>query len=234
MKTLGVIGGLGPMATVYFLELITKFEEVDSDQQHMNIVMESIPNTPDRTAYILDQNKANPLPFLIASGNRLKKIGAEYLAIPCVTAHYFHEQLCRAIGLPIISIPEELGREFCAQGVSKVGLLATSGTVYTNFLQKELEKNNIDVIIPDDIDQNTIMSIIYDEIKAGKNPSIEKFIDVGDHLKHRGAEKLILGCTELSLIKKDYPEVLSEDYVDTLEVLAKATIRFNYLKIKEN
>ena len=234
MKTLGVIGGLGPMATVYFLELITKLEEVDSDQQHMRIIMESIPDTPDRTAYILDHNNANPLPLLIESGNRLKKIGAEYFAIPCVTAHYFYDLLCKEIGLPIVSIPEELGREFCEQGITKVGLLATSGTIYTNFLQKELGKNNIDVIIPDDIEQNTIMSIIYDEIKAGKSPSIEKFLDVGNHLKHRGAEKLILGCTELSLIKKDYSEVLSEDYVDSLEVLAKAAIRFNHLKIKEN
>ena len=99
MKTLGVIGGLGPMATVYFLELLTKMEQAESDQNHFPIVMESIPETLDRTAYILNQRNPNPLPFLIEAGKHLKEIEAEYLAIPCVTAHYFHEQ-CDAFIVP--------------------------------------------------------------------------------------------------------------------------------------
>lgn len=230
MKTLGVIGGLGPMATVYFLELVTKLEHAQSDQEHIPIVMESIPRTPDRTAYILNPNNPNPLPFFISAGKHLKEIGAEYVAIPCVTAHFFHDQLSDEIGLPVISIPVELGRRFHSEGVSKVGILATSGTIYSNFLQNELHSQKIEVITPNDNNQKIIMSIIYDEIKAGKEPNVELFLGVGEQLQKEGAQKLVLGCTELSLIQKDYPQQLSNDYVDVLEVLAEAAIRYS----KEN
>lgn len=227
MKTLGIIGGLGPMATVYFLELITKLEHVRTDQNHMPIVMESIPYTPDRTAYIIDQSNPNPLPFLISAGRHLKQIGADYLAIPCVTAHYFYDQLCEQIGIPVISIPKELARRFHSEGISKVGLLATSGTVYSNFLQDELGRQQIGVVTPDEKSQQVIMSIIYDEIKAGKQPDIRKFLEIGDKLQQQGAQKLILGCTELSLIKRVYQEQLSDAYVDVLEILAEASIQYN-------
>ena len=90
MKTLGIIGGLGPMATAYFMELVTGMTDVDCDQKHIPIVLQSIPQTPDRTSYILDHIQKNPLPQMVEAGKRLKEAGAAYLAIPCVTAHYFY------------------------------------------------------------------------------------------------------------------------------------------------
>lgn len=107
MKTLGIIGGLGPMATAYFMELVTGMTDVDCDQKHIPIVLQSIPQTPDRTSYILDHIQKNPLPQMVEAGKRLKEAGAAYLAIPCVTAHYFYRELCRQIDLPIISLLEK-------------------------------------------------------------------------------------------------------------------------------
>lgn len=227
MKTFGVIGGLGPMSTVYFLELVTKLTPAGTDQEHMPMVVMSIPDTPDRTAYILDHKKANPLPKLVAAGRALKDIGVEYLAIPCVTAHFFHEALCVEIGLPIISLPIELALMFRRQGIECVGILATDGTVQSAFLQKEFQKYGIDTVIPEEPDQNTVMDVIFHQVKAGREIKHMPFIEVGERLKQQGAQKLLLGCTELSLLKKDQPSFYEDDYTDALEVLAGAAIKYN-------
>lgn len=232
MKTLGVIGGMGPMATVYFLQLIIAMTDVDKDQKHIPICMHSIPDTPDRTAYILDNKMENPLPALIVAGRSLKEQGADYIAIPCVTAHYFHETLENEIGLPVIGLPRETAKEFQRQHIKRVGVLATSGTVKSRLIQDELKEYDIESVLPDEPGQQQLMSIIYDQIKAGRSVAIEQFLKLGEQLKAKGAERILLGCTELSLIKRDFGTKLSSDYVDVLEVLAKACIRYNDLPLR--
>lgn len=234
MKILGVIGGLGPMATAYFLQLVTQMTAVDSDQDHIIIYMQSIPNTPDRTTYILNDKSENPLPFLVKAGRALKKQGADLLAIPCVTAHYFQKKMCQEIGIPVIDLPTELAIELQRMNVKKVGILATSGTIESGFLQQILEKHGIEVCVPEKNAQEKIMEIIYQQIKAGKEADVETFVRIGRLLKEQGAEKLILGCTELSLLKRDYQDNIAEDYIDVLEVLAKIAIQGVGASLKEN
>lgn len=233
MEILGVIGGLGPMATVYFLELVTGMTDVAFDQQHIPMIVKSIPDTPDRTAYILDHTKENPFPKLIEAGKQLKSQGAGYIAIPCITAHYFHSELERAIQLPILSLPDELGGFLRKQNVKKVGILATSGTVDSLFLQNCLERYGISVVLPSQPMQDCLMEIIYDQIKAGKRPQIGEFLKIGNVLKKAGAQRLILGCTELSLLKRDFSDMVTNEYVDALELLAEAAIRYNALPVKK-
>lgn len=225
MKTLGVIGGLGPMAMVYFLQLVTEYTNVKRDQEHIPIVLMSIPDTPDRTEYILKKSEENPLPRLVDAGLKLKEMGAQYIAIPCVTAHYFYKELKEQIGIPVVSLPCELSAEFKVNGVERVGILATSGTVQSGFVQDKLNSNGIQTILPTESEQEIIMKVIYEQIKAGIEPDLEAFTFVGENLKKRGAQKLLLGCTELSLIKRDFRDRLGDDYVDVLEVLATAAVR---------
>lgn len=107
MKTLGIIGGLGPMATAYFMELVTGMTDVDCDQKtYSNSVTEYSADTRSYFVHIGHIQK-NPLPQMVEAGKRLKEAGAAYLAIPCVTAHYFYRELCRQIDLPIISLLEK-------------------------------------------------------------------------------------------------------------------------------
>lgn len=219
-----MIGGLGPMATVYFLQLVTAMEKVSSDQEHMPIYMQSIPGTPDRTAYILDHTKENPLPALIRAGRSLREQGADFLAIPCITAHYFHSELSRHIGLPIVYLPGRTADELAEAGVSCVGVLATSGTLESGIFVEPFDRRGIRMCVPDARDQAAVMEIIYGQIKAGEPVDVDLFLEVGERLKEKGARKLILGCTELSLLKRDFPDRLGEDYVDVLEVLARAAI----------
>jgi aspartate racemase len=219
------------MATVYFLELITGMSDVAKDQEHIPMAIWSIPDTPDRTSYILNQTQESPLPNLIQAGCKLKEQGAQYLAIPCVTAHYFYDELCAQIGLPILSLPRELGETFAGERVTKVGILATSGTVESAFLQDALAEYGISCVTPDKAAQEVVMTVIYEQIKAGRRADVDAFLDVGQQLRDAGAQRLLLGCTELSLLKRDFQ--IPPDYVDALEVLAKAAIQYNGIAVKE-
>ena len=102
MKALGVIGGLGPLATAYFYELVTNMTDVTCDQDHIEILIHSRPQIPDRTGYIIGKSDKSPLPQMIEVGHSLEREGAQILAIPCITAHYFHEELTKNINVPII------------------------------------------------------------------------------------------------------------------------------------
>ena len=107
MSVLGIIGGLGPMATAYFLQLITEMTDASCDQEHIEILVHSKPQIPDRTSYILGKNEENPVTEMIRIGKKLSKQGAEVLAIPCITAHFFQREMEDALGVPIINAIEE-------------------------------------------------------------------------------------------------------------------------------
>lgn len=222
MKVLGVIGGLGPMATVYFLQLLTQMSDAQSDQEHMEILIHSKPQIPDRTRYILGQSEESPLPGMIQVGKQLTEQGAEILAIPCITAHYFHKQLEEGIGIPVINAIEETADYLKQQGITKAGIMATNGTIESGLFQQIFEENEIDAFIPSKVAQDKVMSLIYDNVKAGKAIDMDSFYRVSEELLDRGAQVILLACTELSLIKRDFP--LSDGYLDVMEVLARKAV----------
>lgn len=222
MKKLGVIGGLGPMATVYFLQLITQMSDAASDQEHMEILVHSNPRIPDRTSYILGKSSENPLPLMLQAGKGLSAQGAELVGIPCVTAHYFHQELESAIGVPILNAPAETALCLKEAGVSKAGILATDGTVQCGLIQNALAAQGINSVLPDQEGQAAVMSLIYEDIKAGKLESPVKLETEAERLFARGAQVVLLGCTELSLVKRDFS--LGPGYLDVLEVLARKAV----------
>jgi len=223
MKILGIIGGLGPMASAYFLRLITQMSDADTDQQHMEIVMISKPDIPDRTKYILGEERNSPLPELINVGKKLQYLGADVIAIPCITAHYFHDELERGIGLPVIHAIRETAECLSGRNISKVGIMATDGTLKSALFQSVLEAYNIDYVLPGHAAQQEIMKMIYQCIKAGKPIDMECFKRISDDMFQQGAERILLGCTELSLLKRDY--ILHTRYLDVMEVLAASAVR---------
>ena len=148
MKQLGVIGGLGPLATAYFYELVIKMTDAASDQEHIGVLIYSKPSIPDRTAYILGDSRNNPLYPLIEAGQRLAGMGADYIAIPCITAHYFYQPLSENISIPIIHAIRETARFLKNAGVVCTGIMATEGTIRCGLLQKELKEYGIYSVIP--------------------------------------------------------------------------------------
>lgn len=219
---LGILGGLGPMATVYFYEMITAHTKASCDQDHIDIVINSRATTPDRTSYIMGKSSDNPLRIMIDDSKRLKEYGVTLLAIPCNTAHYFYDMLTDAIDIPYLNIMDETAAYLAEKGVKSAGVMATEGTVSSKTYHRYLEQHGIKCIIPDAEHQALITSNIYDDIKMGKRVCMDKFTSAAEHLFSQGAERIILGCTELSLIKKN--EGLDSRFVDSLEVLAKRAI----------
>ncbi|MPW26759.1 amino acid racemase [Alkalibaculum sp. M08DMB] len=219
---LGVIGGLGPMATAYFLELIIKMTDANCDSEHLEMIIHNCPSIPDRTNFILEKSKENPITPMIRIGNQLEKQGVSAIAIPCITAHCFHKELANFINVPIIHIVKETASLLKENGVKIVGIAATDGAIATKLFQNELASVGIDTIIPKKKTQGYVTDLIYGNVKAGKPVDMNKFSVVSKELRQNGSEVIVLGCTELSLIKRDY--TIGSGYVDAMEVLAKASI----------
>lgn len=230
MKSLGIIGGLGPMATAYLLQLIIEMTDAKVDQQHLDVAVLNRPDVPDRTAYILDHSKPSPLPILLKSLRDLEALGAEYICTPCVTAHFFYEELRKNSSVPIINMVAETGAELIAEGKKRIGIMATTGTVSTGLFQAELSKLGLETVLPSKKSQRLVMELIYDDIKAGRPADMEKLKFVSDELFSENCDCLILGCTELSLIKK--AETLGHGYLDALEVLAKRCVELCGAQLK--
>lgn len=218
MKKLGVIGGLGPLASAYFLELITRMCDAENDQEHIETIVYSKPSTPDRTAYILDNTKQSPVPSMVQSGAVLKAMGVDVLAIPCITAHYFHHELEQLVGMRIINAVTETAIYLKARNIDCVGIMATDGTIISGLFQKELESYGISCVIPSPESQKRVMNLIYEDVKAGKNADMVSFRLVETELKAKGAQVVLLGCTEISVIKNNNP--LGTGFLDVMEVLA--------------
>lgn len=221
-QTLGILGGLGPMATVYFYDMLVRHTKATCDQDHLDVIISSRASTPDRTSYILGQSTENPFDIMARDAQRLVTFGADVLAIPCNTAHYFYDRLNETISVPILNMVEETVLEAKARGCCRVGILATSGTVQTGTYSRMCERHGLEFVCPDESHQQDLMNVIYGDIKQGKRPDMARFFAVADSLKRQGCTRMILGCTELSIIKKD--EQLDAFYIDSMSVLAKNAI----------
>lgn len=231
MKSLGVIGGLGPMASAYFLELLIRMTDAKTDQDHLDVILFDRPAVPDRTAYILGQSRESPLPPMMETARILEKLGVANIAVTCITSHHFFRELAAAVGIPLLNIVRETAAYLCGQGIRKAGILATSGTVTTRLFQDALEEAGLSWETPSPQGQAQVMDLIYNQVKAGKPADLEEFGAVSRELRDKGCESLILGCTELSLIKRDHR--IGPGYLDALEVLALACLRESEAPVKK-
>ncbi|MBR6808371.1 MAG: amino acid racemase [Clostridia bacterium] len=222
-KILGVLGGLGPLSSAYFYELVTGHTKAVKDQDHIDIILSSRATTPDRTAFILGKSDEDPVPFMVEDARLLEQYGADAIVIPCNTAHYFIDEVRRSVSVPVPSIITETVSHIARNGHKKVAILATEGTVFSGSYQAELERFGLEWAVPDESGQKIITDIIYGDVKSGVIPPPEKLFSVADVLFDDGCTCAILGCTELSLLKRRFPE--DTRFVDSLEVLASCAIK---------
>ncbi|MBQ6018620.1 MAG: aspartate/glutamate racemase family protein [Clostridia bacterium] len=233
-KILGVLGGVGPLATVYFMDMLVKMTAAETDQEHIPVLCFNHATIPDRTAYILDNSRENPLPVMERDAQMLEKAGASYIVIPCNTAHYFYDQLQEKVRIPIINIINETV-EYIRQkdpSVKKIGILATEGTIAARAYQNSCERSGVDYDTPNEFDQKSLMNIIYNQVKAGKPADFEEFMRIIGVMKHDGCDAVILGCTELSIIHRDF-KMNRPDVVDSLQVLAKRSIEMCGRRVRD-
>ena len=230
-KILGVIGGLGPIATAHFMELCINMTDAEYDQQHLPMIVYNMPGIADRTAYILDNTKENPLPKMLEIGKALAQQGAACVAIPCMTAHYFFPELESEIPAPVLNGVRETVAHLKENGITKVGIMATDGTIRAGIFHRELARQGLQSIVPEENAQADVMHLIFNNVKAGKSAEMERFYAAAEDLRRQGAEAIILGCTELSLIKRD--REIGPGFVDAMEVLAREALRACGRPVKE-
>ena len=219
---LGILGGLGPMSTVYFCELLNLHTAAACDADHIDMLISSRATTPDRTAYIIDKSAPDPLPVMLEEAHRLERAGVDLIVVPCNTAHYFYDGLAEGCNTPILNIIDETTAHLCGIGTRTFGLLATEGTIRSGAYERFCAPRNLTCITPTEKEQKIITSIIFDAIKQNKPVDMAAFEGVVNSLRARGCEKIVLGCTELSLLKKQGLD--DELFVDSLDVLAYRTI----------
>ena len=230
-KTVGVLGGLGPMASVYFYEMVVNMTDAKIDQEHVDMIITNRATTPDRTAFIVGESDEDPSKVLIDDAKKLENYGVDFIAMTCNTAHYFYNKIANSINIPMLNIVEETIKHAKATNHKKLGILATTGNIKTNLYQDMCEKYEIEYMILDVNRQSQVMDIIYNDIKSGKSADMNKFNKLVNHLKENECDGIVLGCTELSILKND--NNLGNDlYIDSLEVLARQTIIKSNRKVK--
>lgn len=217
-RLVGVIGGLGPMASAYFYELLTERTKASCDQEHIDCVISSRASTPDRTAFLVGKCDKSPLSALCEEAKKLEAFGADFIVITCNTSHCFIDEIRKSVSIPVPGIIEETAKFLSLAGAKKVGIMATDGTVETGLYQTQLEKRGIEAVVPDKSFREMTMSLIYDDVKQGREPNLDNYYSVAQHLTERGCDRIILGCTELSLINKKIGG--APVFCDAMEVLA--------------
>ena len=227
LKTIGIMGGMGPAATVDLMSRIISMTDASADQEHIPMIVDSNTRIPDRTEAILGRGES-PVPEMLASAKRLDAAGADFIVIACHAAHYYVPEIKDKIGIPVIDMPEETAKLLKMNGVNRAAVLATDGTVRSGLYGAALERFGIQTVYPDDRQQKTVMSLVYDYVKKGVTdpadlPREEMTGIIGD-LSSQGAEALLLASTELP-IAFSIMGLRSNAFIDPTVVLAKSAIR---------
>lgn len=223
-KILGVLGGMGPMATSVFFERVINRTEATCDQDHLEMVILNHAGLPDRTLAIATGQHQIFLNAIQSDFEKLKACGADYVAIPCNTSHYFYEALSQMSEIPIINMVQETVNRLKDMGLEghKIGVLATDGTIKAGVYKKALETSGMICIEPDFNNQMLVMQTIY-AIKSGIKPSMFEIEHLIHHMvKVEKCSKVILACTELSLL--DLEETVQNYCIDAMDVLIETAL----------
>lgn len=231
MKILGVLGGMGPLATVDFLNKLVNGTYAEKDADHIHTITDSNCMIPDRTGYIIRQ-ETSPLADLLLSAERLQDMGASAIVMPCNTAHYFAREIKEHISIPFINMIEECAKNLV--GEDRVGLLATKGTYRAGIYRDTFIDYDIEVIHPPYELMLKTNEVIY-RIKRGEcyGSSLcrDQLLDVIHWFREQEIDKVILGCTELPLLYKD-SNIEGIDLVDPTEILALSAIKHMGKKVR--
>lgn len=226
-KILGVLGGMGPLASAHFMLRLTMLTPAERDQDHIPTVLWSDPRVPDRTQGRL-AGGANPLPWLLRGVCALRQAGCGAIAIPCNTAHGWYEEMA-AEGVPILHIVDAAAaelRKVAPKGV--IGVMGTAGTLAMRLYQDRLERQGWHCIVPTDAEMATHVTPAIAEVKASHVSDAYAPLAVVVHsLATRGARAVVLGCTEIPLgIQAGDSRLLPVPLVDTIDALALAAIEW--------
>lgn len=213
---------MGPQATILFYQRVVDFTVAAADQEHIETLILSDAKMPDRTAALLSGETGPVRERLLSDARTLEGWGAGCIAVPCNTSHAFLPAVQARLSIPIVNMVTETARELKAMGCRKVGVMATDGTVQMGLYHAACKALGMEAVSPPAEEQKLVMSLIYDEIKAGQRGSEDKFAAVEKAFRALGCDRVVLACTELS-VYKDWHQV-GEYYLDAMDVLARRSV----------
>lgn len=226
MYKLGVIGGMGPLATVKFYDKVVLNTDAHNDNEHIDLVVLNHSTMPDRTRCIIEKKELEFLNVIKKDLEILDNIGVDVVAIPCNTSHYFYDEFSKYTNLKIINMIEETILEIKKRGVKQVAVFGTIGTLNSKVYDKYAQKYGIEVKELSAEDKNSVMDIIY-KIKETNNLENKEFIEILN--KYCDKDTIgIIACTELSLLDI----CKSINTIDALDVLVNKSIELSGAKIK--
>lgn len=225
---LGIIGGMGPMASAVFYDMISSKTDASCDQENLDLILLSHAGMPDRTRAILSKDEAQIEEVrskLLADAMFLQNAGCTAIAVTCNTAHYFVNMIEGEIDIPFIHLIRETAEAVASKFVAKkVAVLATDGTIKTRLYQDELSKRGVIAFTPKAEVQALVMHEIYECIKSGKPADEEIWQKIEEYVKAEGCEAAVLACTELSVVRKELS--LGSFYFDPMDIMAERCLDF--------
>ncbi len=221
---MGVIGGMGPLATMDFVTKVIRFTQASRDQEHIPMIIDNRTQIPDRTDYILTKQNS-PLDELISSALFLQKSGVDFLVMPCNTAHYFYDEIKAAVNLPFLHIVEETVSEVLKHKdtVHKAALISTTGTYSCGLYEHFFEQEDVELLLPNEDGKALIMDMLY-AIKSGQPKNPEPLLKLLQNFVDKGAQHFVLGCTEAPLLFENYH--INYPVFDSSSILAKSAVTF--------
>ena len=220
-KCVGVLGGMGPDATVDFMNRLIRLVDAEDDNDHIRCIVDNNPKVPSRIKALFEGGKEDPAPCLMDMARRLETWGADFLVMPCNTAHHYHGQIQSAVRIPVLDMvalaAKAVRRKF--PHLRKAGVLATSATVKVGLYEKAFGEFGIETMYPDASEQAEVLALIKN-IKAGQAGEAQRavLITIGGNFMAKGAQALVLACTELSVIAPRKGEL---PFVDASQALAE-------------
>lgn len=224
---LGVVGGMGPAAATDFMRRLTERTPAERDQDHHRVLLYGDPTTPDRSEALMGRG-SSPLPKLTAGVRFLAAAGVVAIAIPCNSAHAWHEELQAEVSVPLLHIAD--AAVSVVRGVSPaptaVGVLGTEGTLKLGFYQERLVAAGFDAIVPEAPEDRDLVMRAIRGVKAGSVDEAAELLAMAlSRLQIRGAEVTIVGCTDLSVALEASKPAIEAGVVDASEALAAAAIQ---------
>lgn len=225
-RLIGVLGGMGPMATVEFMRKVIELTPAEVDQDHVPMIVHCVPQIPDRVSAILER-RDDPLAALIVGAAKLVDAGAEVIVMPCHTAHAWFAKLARSVSVPMLHIAETALRDLdtLAPQPRRVALLGTLGTLRAGIYQDMLAKHGRDFFVPDEGTQACVLAAIAsvkrNDLKNARTQAAEAL----DRLVQAQCDAALLACTELPLAVDALHSPLQ--LINPTDSLAKACVEFS-------
>lgn len=222
-KIAGILGGMGPEATVDLMERIIRLTPALDDCDHIHCVVDNNPKVPSRIKAIIEGGGNDPGPVMADMGRRLERFGADFLAIACNTAHHYYDAVQEAVNIPVIHAIEQVTKHILQQypNATRIGVLASPAVAMTRLYSTSFEQHGLLDIWPTQGNQDTLLEVIK-AVKRGETTERVRnaYKMVAASLSENNVQILVIACTELSVLNED----LSIPTVDAAEILARKIV----------